>query len=528
MINRSKYFLSMCVVLIFTLFLGCSQTSILGKNTKATILKGYAVSLVPMGNADITIYDKFGKIVKTKTNEKGEYSVSIEGLEAPLLVNSVENGFPNISDNSKPRGKSVAALVSAIQTEKINIANLNPITDKVVSDVAEALSLKGPVELILNGKTEGITPEVIKEKTDKNLILIKQALYDAGVKSPDTYDPVTTPMDKSLFEVFGLIRHNRSYHTSSGKVSGTLLFDITFHPLSPADVLDYKKASEDKKKLENKNVTRVFIAGDSTGSNYESELAPRKGWGQVFQKSFKDNSNVMVVNAAMSGRSSRSYINEGWLRMYEELIKPGDYLFIQFGHNDEKCGGSIPAKERDIFDLTNTGTYPNDRLGNVQGEDNMSFQRWLEKYVNLAISKNATPVLLTSITRIVCDADKKTGVFPIESSTHIVYREKSTAKYVGNYAQTTRDTAKANNVDLIDIEKESIKFANSVGEPGWKQYWLAVDPAEYPYYVEGKTGNINKPDATHLQEKGALKISSLVAEGIKEQSALSDLAKLLK
>jgi pectinesterase len=66
------------------------------------------------------------------------------------------------------------------------------------------------------------------------------------------------------------------------------------------------------------------------------ERTPRAGWGQLFQSKFKKAAKVMVVNAARSGRSSRSFSNEGWLRMIGETILPGDYFFIQFGHNDEK------------------------------------------------------------------------------------------------------------------------------------------------------------------------------------------------
>jgi lysophospholipase L1-like esterase len=515
------------MILKKTLIMVISLAFMLTALNGATILTGTAVSETAMTKAAVTIYDAAGKTKQAITDAKGIYSVAIDGLKAPLLINAVENGYPNFSDNGSPRGKCVAALLADFKAGAKNTANLNPMSDKIVSDIAKTLSFKGPVGLILSGKTDAVKIDLIKTKTDENRKLILQALKDAGVKNADSYDPVTTPIDAALLSVFELIRHNRGYDTGTGLVGDTILFDINFHPISFADPLNYKEALKEKAALLDKNITRVFIAGDSTASYYESERAPRNGWAQTFQSKFKDDAKVLVVNSAISGRSSKSFINEGWYRMIEPLIKQGDYLLIQFGHNDEKCG-SNPPQTRDKFDLAVSGTYPNDVAGKIQGTDDMSFQRWLEKYIKLAKSKNATPIILTPTTRINVDKDKKTGLFPIDQSTHVIIAEKSSAKYVGDYSQTIRDTAKANGIALIDIDAKSIAFANSIGEPGWKEYWLAIDPAKYPFYKAGVTGNIDLPDSTHFQTNGASKIAGFVAEGIKANPELAPLAKLLK
>jgi hypothetical protein len=78
-----------------------------------------------------------------------------------------------------------------------------------------------------------------------------------------------------------------------------------------------------------------------------------------------------------------------------------------------------------------------------------------------------------------------------------------------------RDTAKANDVALVDLDAKSMVFYNKIGEAGSLDYFLAVDTTQYPYYV-GKTGARNKPDNTHAQERGAEALAGLVAEGIKE------------
>lgn len=79
----------------------------------------------------------------------------------------------------------------------------------------------------------------------------------------------------------------------------------------------------------------VFIAGDSTACDYEPAVAPRTGWGQVLNRFF-DEEHVVIVNRAVSGRSSMSFINEGLLAKILADLKAGDYLLIQFGHNDAK------------------------------------------------------------------------------------------------------------------------------------------------------------------------------------------------
>ena len=493
----------------------------------STALEGYVVSGQPLAAAPINLWDATGKQRQTISDEHGYYQLEVTGLTPPLLLSATEAGYDNISDNSKPRGLAVAALVPSIKAQTTSIANLNPLTDKVVSEVAKSLSLRGPVGLIQQRSSAGVTSAQIGAATAATRLLVAQALVDAGLANGADFDPLTTPMNAASFKLYQLIRHNRSYHTKSGEVAATMLFDLLFHPLSPADPLDFNANIKAQQQLTDDSVLRIFIAGDSTVSNYVSEREPRAGWGQMFHAMFQDDAPVLIVNAAISGRSSRSYINEGWLRMYADLVRPGDYLFIEFGHNDEKCG-SQPSKPRDVFDRANSCTYANDASGQVQGSAQMSFQHWLERYIEVAAAREATPVILTPLTRITRSADKKSGVFPITQSSHIVEREKSSAQYVGDYAQTARDTARANGVTLIDLDKKTIKLANSLGEPDWKHYWLAVDPAHYPYYQEGKTGNINKPDGTHLQQKGALKVSSLVAEQLKADPLFAELARRLK
>ena len=82
------------------------------------------------------------------------------------------------------------------------------------------------------------------------------------------------------------------------------------------------------------NQITIYIAGDSTAAIKLPEKRPETGWGEAFQAYFKE--NVKIENRAINGRSTKSFINEGHLDKIEKSIQPGDYLIIQFGHNDQK------------------------------------------------------------------------------------------------------------------------------------------------------------------------------------------------
>jgi lysophospholipase L1-like esterase len=492
------------------------------------ILKGFAFSEKVLVNARVSIYDFNGEIITTVTDKEGFYSIDVTNLKQPLLVDVVENGVVNCSDASKPRGRSVSALINNV-VSGVNIANVNPLTDKVVSDVALKICvdttnskyLKGPQGLVDVGNTSLVDTSIIESSTKKLANIFSQTLKDAGVKNVDSFDALTYNFalkDKlkndGFVRVLSLIYHNRGYDSATGKVGDTILLDPRFRQISELSPLNFRNSEEDAKKIKNPSYTRVFITGDSTACNYDVNVAPRMGWGQVLQTKLKENEKVIVLNVAQSGRSSRSFINEGWLGRIESIIKPGDYLFVQFGHNDEKCGGSNPAVERDPIDIANLGTYPNDASGNIQGTEDMSFQRSLEKYINLAKSKKATTILMTPVTRVKLP-------LPIIASSHITKK----GLYYGDYSQTVRDTALANNTPLVDMDKLSMEFLNSLADLEWKNYWLAVDPLVYPYYTQDVTGNINKPDTTHFQENGALKMCDLMINDL-DNSDFKELKRL--
>jgi len=513
----------------------------------ATTLTGVAATGAPLAGAAIKVCDATGASLSTTAGADGRYTVDVSSLKAPLLVAATTGAFVTINSVPQPAGatRAFAALLPSLQANAANTANVNPLTDKISSEVASAdLSLKGSVQLINACNTTGITPATIASQTTQLRALVLDALKAQGVANADSFDPVTVAMQanhQGVDAVLDRVVHNRDGWGSGtdDQLRGSKLYDLNLQELSSSNtVLDASIAPWSTAPK------RIFIVGDSTASNYPRGVAPRMGWGQVFDRLLAPGAAARVVNLAQSGRSSRSFITEGWFQLLADHLQAGDYLLIQWAHNDEKCDttGSL--------DWVNRCTYPNNAAGEPQvaktldklpagtTANDLSFQKSLEKYVKLAKDKGATPVLITPVTRINQDKTVTTyveGLFPITKSTHIT----SKGDAPGNYTQTVIDTAKANDVALVDADALSIAFYNSIGvgtggadaTGGWRDYYLAVrDATTYPFYASATTtGHYLNADRTHSQETGAVKLAGFVAQGIKADTArLSGLIALLK
>jgi lysophospholipase L1-like esterase len=90
----------------------------------------------------------------------------------------------------------------------------------------------------------------------------------------------------------------------------------------------------------------VWLAGDSTMAQKQADKRPETGWGEALQPCF-DSAGVRIANRAMNGRSTRSFVAEGRWKAIVDSLKAGDYVFIQFGHNDEKVGTANYASPAD-------------------------------------------------------------------------------------------------------------------------------------------------------------------------------------
>ena len=212
---------------------------------------------------------------------------------------------------------------------------------------------------------------------------------------------------------------------------------------------------------------KVYMIGDSTMADKPLADNPERGWGQLFPAYFND--KVLIENHAVNGRSTKSFIDEGkWKTVYHKL-KKGDYVFIQFGHNDEKVKDSTRY-----------------------ADPHSTFKTNLKKFVDESKEKGAIPILLTPVNRRKFDKSGKLV------DTH------------GDYTQAVREVAKEAKVPLIDLYKSSKKLFNQLGEDKTKKIFLWVPANKYTRLPEGKEDN------THFNQYGAFTIAGLVVDGLKE------------
>ena len=200
--------------------------------------------------------------------------------------------------------------------------------------------------------------------------------------------------------------------------------------------------------------TRLLLIGDSTVASYPNPPADRPdltGWGQVFGEFFTD--RVEIINHAKSGRSSKSFIREGlWTKA---LDVKADYVFIQFGHNDQK--GKPAATE-------------------AEGE----FRDNLKRYIAESREHGMKPILVT----------------PVARRTFAEGRATST---LGPYADAMKVVGEATRTPVIDLHASSVALYDKLGDEASADYTAAAT------------------DRTHFSRKGALAMAKLVADALREQ-----------
>ena len=213
-----------------------------------------------------------------------------------------------------------------------------------------------------------------------------------------------------------------------------------------------------------KKKIKIFLAGDSTTSIKETKAFPETGWGMPFIY-FWD-STVKVVNKAKNGRSTKSFRNEGLWKQIMDESNEGDFVFIQFGHNDE-----VPTK--------------------ANATTETEFTNNLTQFIAEARDKKIIPVLLTPVARRKFDATGK-----IEG-THDVY------------SQLVRNVATKEKVYFIDLDKKSQELYQQMGVENSKLLFLHLKPGEHPNHPDGKEDN------THFSELGARLVAQMVLAEIR-------------
>lgn len=198
----------------------------------------------------------------------------------------------------------------------------------------------------------------------------------------------------------------------------------------------------------------VYLAGDSTMADYPASRAPMTGWGQALRRYAKE--GVKVHNLACPGKSTKSFRNEGrWTTLLNQ-VSPGDYVFIQFGHNDANP------------------------KSNSRADADTEYKENMRRFIRDVKAKKANPVICTSIV-------------------WMSYRNGkiSQSEYFGKYSEVARNVAAEENVALIDLNEWSKNELTKVGAEKAGEYYMILEAGKYPFFPKGAR------DTCHLQENGA-------------------------
>lgn len=213
----------------------------------------------------------------------------------------------------------------------------------------------------------------------------------------------------------------------------------------------------------------IFWAADSTVQYNSFATYPQTGMGQVLPLFLKP--EIKIENHAKNGRSTKSFLSDGRHLPICERISEGDFLFIEFGHNDEKVDDETRFTEPD-------GEYTENLI----------------RFVQMAREKNAYPVLISPLTR----RSFEDGVLVEGKWPHTPY------------VNAMRKVAEKHNVPMIPLYEMSREAVIAAGEEETESWYMHIPAGKYYYHPEGLSDN------THLQYKGAVIFTRLIARGLYE------------
>jgi len=257
-------------------------------------------------------------------------------------------------------------------------------------------------------------------------------------------------------------------------------------------VLAFVACSLSTQKEDNKEnkIIKIWLIGDSTvadyannydkDGNYMKDRFPVTGWGQVFQefvsgeklqelKPLLQADSVIVEDRARGGRSTRTFFQEGRWRSVYESLQPGDFVLMQFGHNDA-------AKSKP------------ERYVNEEG-----YMEFLRLFIQQTREKKAVPIILTPVAR------------------NYPWEDGKLKNVHGNYPDCAKQVATETNTMLIDLNEMSMEYFTEKGQEYVSSFYFMNLPAgKYEAYPDGQNDN------THFQPEGAKEVAGLVYKGLKE------------
>ena len=228
----------------------------------------------------------------------------------------------------------------------------------------------------------------------------------------------------------------------------------------------------------------VFLTGDSTVKNKDKDKDGMWGWGAVASEVF-DTNKITVANCAMAGRSLRTYMNEKrWDEVYNS-IQPGDFVTIQFGHND--VGDIDTKKERADIRGTADSCHVYKLASNGKYEVVYTFGWYLRKMIQDVREKGGTPILVSLTPRN-------------------IWKDGKIERRNDSYGKWFREVVEQTGVDFVDVHNITADAYDKMGEKRVAAYF--------------------NNDHTHSSLKGAKQNAKSFAQGAKEQKL--SIAKYLK
>lgn len=219
---------------------------------------------------------------------------------------------------------------------------------------------------------------------------------------------------------------------------------------------------------QDKPEARLHLVGDSTMSDKPNLSYPERGWGQLLPEFLLP--KLEVVNHAKNGRSTRRFVNEGRWQSLITSLKEGEYVLIQFGHNDQKK--SDPAR---------------------YASPDKDYPAYLHQFIDEVRAKGGIPMIASSICRRNFD-DKGNLKRDLQA-----------------YADAAEKVAKEANVAYFDMQAMTCNYIEELGKDAAQPYFIQVPADLYEKHPDGKTDN------THLTVQGASRVAQFFIRDLKKQ-----------
>ena len=427
-------------------------------------------------NAD----DNTGEMYFNFTQESKEGAIDVGTINGKAPIYNRDRGWGFVSETTAMPARKVN--VNSIEVKKDgyrvvenSVAKFN-ITDKdgKLLDYTKATDYNyGGMVFRVNVPRGGYNIQVETAKGKDDALVSVSATQTSRIENTKQWDAAGLVKNQHLAKWNGNV-------WSFDYCTGRSFVDIEVEPKSAGNPVVLKSIKITPIPVrEQEEKPTVYLLGDSTLKSYLFEEAPMSGWGQVFDRLF-DTSKINIVNYSMGGRSLKTMYQEGRLNDVLMTGHKGDFVLVQSGHNDEKNG-----KDKGVV------SDPTARFGTGSTEE--MYRNYLEYcYLSAIEVRGMIPILVTPMTRA------ETGV----TKWH-VYSDSFVSKDK-HFTKVMRDTAKDNNVPLVDLNEDSVNYLNELGVQGTTAVVMSIEAGETP--AKSNSGSYAnghpqlKIDGTHMKE----------------------------